>query len=127
VLARGHRVEQVPEVPLVVESGLESITRTKQAIAALKAVGAYADVQKAKASRKLRAGKGKLRNRRHVNRRGPLVVYDQDQGIVRAFRNLPGVEIAHVNSLNLLQLAPGGHLGRFVLWTKAAFLKLADN
>jgi len=29
-----------------------------------------------------------------------------------------------VNSLNLLQLAPGGHVGRFVIWTEAAFAQL---
>jgi len=28
--------------------------------------------------------------------------------------------------LNLLQLAPGGHLGRFIVWTRAAFAKLAE-
>ena len=27
-------------------------------------------------------------------------------------------------SLNLLQLAPGGHVGRFVIWTEAAFSAL---
>lgn len=30
-------------------------------------------------SRRLRAGKGKMRNRRHVQRRGPLIVYNKDQ------------------------------------------------
>ena len=29
-----------------------------------------------------------------------------------------------MDSLNLLQLAPGGHLGRFIIWTKPAFQKL---
>ena len=29
-----------------------------------------------------------------------------------------------MDSLNLLQLAPGGHVGRFVVWTKSAFEKL---
>jgi hypothetical protein len=67
-----------------------------------------------------------MRNRRHVARRGPLVVFNDDQGIVRAFRNLPGVEVCHVDRLNLLQLAPGGHLGRFVVWTAAAFNRLDD-
>jgi len=28
--------------------------------------------------------------------------------------------------LNLLQLAPGGHLGRFIIWTKSAFDKLDE-
>jgi large subunit ribosomal protein L4e len=127
VLARGHRIENVPEVPLVMDDAVQSIQKTKQAIAALKNVGAFADVEKAKASKKLRAGKGKLRNRRHTQRRGPLIVYGEDAGLVNAFRNLPGVELSHVDSLNLLQLAPGGHLGRFIVWTKSAFTKLNDN
>lgn len=127
VMARGHRIEKVPEVPLVLDNSVESLQKTKQAIATLKTVGAYADVEKAKASKKLRAGKGKLRNRRHTQRRGPLIVYGEDQGLVKAFRNLPGVELSHVDSLNLLQLAPGGHLGRFIVWTRSAFTKLNDN
>merc|ERR1711963_1158158 len=124
VLARGHKIDEVPEIPLVVEDATESIQRTKQAITALKACGAYDDVEKVKASRKLRRGKGKMRNRRHVQRWGPLIVYKEDKGIQQAFRNLPGVEYAHVDRLNLLQLAPGGHLGRFCIWTKSAFEKL---
>jgi large subunit ribosomal protein L4e len=127
VFARGHAISQVPEVPLVLDNGLESINKTKAAIAALRTVGAYADVEKVKGSRKLRRGVGKMRNRRHTQRRGPLIVYAQDNGIVRAFRNLPGVELASVNSLNLLQLAPGGHLGRFVIWTRDAFNALNAN
>ncbi|KAH8505580.1 hypothetical protein H0E87_012708 [Populus deltoides] len=29
-------------------------------------------------------------------------------------------EVANVERLNLVRLAPGGHLGRFVIWTKSA-------
>ncbi len=70
-------------MPLVLDNTIESLQKTKQAIAALKNVGAYADVEKAKASKKLRAGKGKLRNRRHTQRRGPLIVYGEDAGLVK--------------------------------------------
>ncbi|KAH7099911.1 ribosomal protein L4 domain-containing protein [Auriculariales sp. MPI-PUGE-AT-0066] len=124
VLARGHRIEQIGEVPLVIGNSIETVTKTKEAVVALKALGAYADVEKAASSRKLRAGKGKLRNRRHRQRRGPLIVFGEDGGISRAFRNLPGVETASVDRLNLLQLAPGGHIGRFIIWTESAFCKL---
>ncbi|CDO92311.1 unnamed protein product [Kluyveromyces dobzhanskii CBS 2104] len=124
VLARGHRVEKVPSIPLVIADDLESVQKTKEAVAALKAVGAHSDVIKVLKSKKLRAGKGKYRNRRFTQRRGPLVVYSQDNGIVKAFRNVPGVETANVASLGLLQLAPGAHLGRFVIWTQSAFSKL---
>jgi large subunit ribosomal protein L4e len=124
VMARGHRIDNVPEVPLVVPDSFQSLAKTKKALEALKECGADADVEKAKESRKIRAGVGKMRNRRHVQRRGPLVVFAEDHGITQAFRNLPGVELAHVDRLNLLQLAPGGHLGRFIIWTKSAFNRL---
>merc|ERR1719487_1640394 len=59
-------------------------------------------------------------------RRGPLVVYSEDNGIVRAIRNIPGVETASVDSLNLLTVAPGGNFGRFIIWTEGAFKKLNE-
>ena len=77
----------------------------------------------------MRAGKGKLRGRRHRQRRGPLVVYNPEtdgKDLVRAFKNIPGVETSPVTALNLLQLAPGGHLGRFIIWTSDAFKALDD-
>jgi large subunit ribosomal protein L4e len=126
VLARGHRIESVSEIPLVVSSSVESITKTKAAVAALQGLHAHADVTKVIASKKIRAGKGKARGRKHRQRRGPLIVYNEDNGIVQAFRNIPGVETTNVRSLNLLQLAPGGHLGRFVIWTEGAFALLDE-
>lgn len=32
VMARGHRIEQVPEVPLVISDAAESITKTSKAV-----------------------------------------------------------------------------------------------
>lgn len=126
VLARGHKVEHIPEIPLIVSNDLESVTKTKEAVAALKAIGAHYDVVKVLNSKKTRAGKGKLRGRRHTQRRGPLIIYGEDKGLVKGFRNLPGVETANVKALNLLQLAPGAHLGRFVIWTESAFAALDE-
>ena len=57
-------------------------------------------------------------------KRGPLVIYNDDQGLTKAFRNIPGVDCIQVNNLNLLKLAPGGHVGRFCIWTEGAFKKL---
>jgi len=125
VQARGHRVNSVPEFPLVVADAAEKIERTKEAVRFLKDVGAWADVQKVIDTVKVRAGKGKLRNRRYRSRRGPLVVYSgANVPLLKALRNIPGVEVAHVSRLNLLQLAPGGHVGRFIIWTESAFKEL---
>lgn len=38
VMARGHRISKVAEVPLVVDDGSESITKTSKAVALLKKV-----------------------------------------------------------------------------------------
>ena len=252
VMARGHRIEKIPEVPLVVSNGLENIDKTKSAMKLLQQLNAVADVERSKLSRcswlcyqvhvfvclfvclsiclsvclsvcvsvwlsvclsvcpsvcpsvclsvsvclslclsvslsvcpsvclflclslclsvplslclslcpsvslsvclsiclctrlsvcslprvythcssltvvcrKIRAGKGKMRNRRHVQRKGPLVIYNEDNGIRKAFRNIPGVDTCSVDCLNLLELAPGGHVGRFCIWSEGAFKKL---
>merc|ERR1711907_462570 len=56
---------------------------------------------------------------------GPLLVYgDSDYNLAQAARNIPGVDVCNVTRLNILQLAPGGHLGRFVVYTKSAFTQL---
>lgn len=105
------------------------MVKTSGAVALLKSIGAGPDLAKVKGSRKLRAGKGKMRGRRYRQRRGPLVVFDPEKDgkqIPHIFRNIPGVETCSVHALNLLQLAPGGHLGRFVVWTSAAFAVLDD-
>ncbi|KAJ1974122.1 60S ribosomal protein L4B [Dimargaris xerosporica] len=121
VTARGHRITEISEVPLVVSDNIQQFTSTKQAVAFLKAIHAYEDVAKVANNVTIRAGHGKLRNRRYRQRRGPLVVYNEDQGLVKAFRNVPGIDLVQVSSLNVLQLAPGGHMGRFVIWTQSAF------
>eukprot|EP00092_Neocalanus_flemingeri_P014108 GFUD01015217.1.p1 GENE.GFUD01015217.1~~GFUD01015217.1.p1 ORF type:complete len:361 (+),score=78.67 GFUD01015217.1:76-1158(+) len=124
VMAKGHVINGIAEVPLVVEDKVESFTKTKEAVVFLRRNKAWADVAKVYQTRRIRAGKGKLRNRRHVQKLGPLVIYAQDSGITKAFRNIPGVDTIQVGKLNLLKLAPGGHVGRFCIWTEAAFKQL---
>ena len=120
VMARGHKIDDVPEIPLVVDDSIQSAKKTSAAKDILAAIGALDDVEKAADSKKIRAGKGKARNRRYVLRRGPLVIYKANDGVEQAFRNLPGVELCCVDRLNLLQLAPGGHMGRFCIWSQSA-------
>merc|ERR1711881_747762 len=124
VMAKGHRVENIPEVPLVVSDKIQSYTKTKEAHIFLKKSKAWTDIEQVYKSKRFRAGKGKMRDRKRIQKRGPLVIYDQDQGLTKAFRNIPGVETISVDHLNLLKLAPGGHVGRFCIWTESAFKKL---
>merc|ERR1719336_356644 len=120
----GHVISGINEVPFVVSDKVQGFQKTKEAVEFLRRSKAWADVAKVYATRRMRAGKGKLRNRRTVQKRGPLVIYNDDQGLTKAFRNIPGVDCIQVDNLNLLKLAPGGHVGRFCIWTEGAFKKL---
>merc|ERR1719181_1261033 len=126
VMARGHKIGEVAELPLVVSDGAEGISKTKAAVELLKKLGCEEELTRVIDSKRVRKTKGKMRNRRYVMRRGPLVIYSEDNGIVKAMRNIPGVETASVERLNLLTLAPGGQFGRFVIWTEGAFKKLSE-
>jgi len=126
VMSKGHLIQEVPEFPLVVSDKIQEYNKTKQAVQFLRKIKAWNDIEKVYKSKRFRAGKGKLRNRRRVQRLGPVVVYGNDSGLTKAFRNIPGIETLNVEKLNLLRLAPGGHVGRFVIWTESAFRKLDE-
>ncbi|XDB65412.1 hypothetical protein ABFV05_019028 [Capra hircus] len=126
VVSKGHRIEDVPELPLVVEDKAEGYKKTMEAVLLLKKLKAWNDIKKAYASQRMRAGKGKMRNLRRIQRRGPCIVYNEDNGIIKAFRNIPGTTLLNVSKLNILKLAPGGHVGRFCIWTESAFRKLDE-
>merc|ERR1712149_11837 len=124
VMAKGHKIENVPEIPLVVSDDVQGFKKTKEAVGLLKRLKAYDDIKKVMKSRRIRAGVGKRRNRRHVQKRGPCIIYDKDEGISKAFRNIPGTTLISVDRLNLLKIAPGGHVGRFLIWTESAARRL---
>ncbi|CCJ36602.1 50S ribosomal protein L4P [Methanoculleus bourgensis MS2] len=122
VRERGHLFEG--DLPLVLEDRFEEITRTGDVIAALSALGIYADVERAKASRKVRAGRGTMRGRRYKQRKSVLIVTGNEP--LRAARNLAGVDAVTVNQLNTELLAPGTHAGRLTVWTESAIRRLEE-
>ncbi|RLI09541.1 50S ribosomal protein L4 [Candidatus Bathyarchaeota archaeon] len=120
VARRGHVVDEVPSLPLVASDEVQAIARTGEAVELFMNLGLWPDVLRAKESKKVRAGKGKMRGRRYKMAVGPLVVVGEDEGIIRAVRNLPGVDAVLARNLNIMLLAPGAHPGRLTLWTESA-------
>jgi large subunit ribosomal protein L4e len=122
VRARGHRFEA--KLPIVIEEAFEKLERTSDVIAALQATGVYPDVERARASRKVRPGRGKIRGRHYKQRKSLLIVTKGEP--LRAARNLAGVDAVSVNELNAEHLAPGTQAGRLTIWTAGAVKKLGD-
>lgn len=46
VLSKGHVVDQIPELPLVVSDKVQEFSKTKQAVQFLRRIRAWADIQK---------------------------------------------------------------------------------
>ncbi|MFP3308319.1 MAG: 50S ribosomal protein L4 [Nitrososphaeria archaeon] len=126
VLARGHVVPESLDLPVVVSSDLESLSRTRDLRAFLERLGLWPDVERA-ARRSTRGGKARWRGRARRPGRGPLIVVSTDGGISRAAENIPGVDVVLAKDLSVLDLAPGGHPGRLTIWTQGAISSLPGS
>jgi large subunit ribosomal protein L4e len=125
VSKRGHKFNDETTLPIVLIDELENIEKTQDVKDLFKKLGIWDDVDRAN-RRKIRAGKGKMRGRKSKIGKSPLIVINEDHGILKAARNIPGIDIVNVKGLNAELLAPGTHPGRLVVWGKTAFGSLDD-
>lgn len=123
---RGHVIENVPQLPIIVDDELIKVKKTKETREIFKKLGIIDDIVRAKTGKKIRAGKGTMRGRKYKSPKGPLIVVGEDKGISLGARNHPGVDVVVVENLNAELLAPGTHPGRLTVFTKSAIEKLGD-
>ncbi len=126
VEGRGHVVGE-KALPIVVVDDLEGLEKTRQVRELLEKLGVWGDVERAKKGKRVRSGKGKMRGRRYKVPKSLLIVVGEDKGIVKAARNLPGVDVASADVLNVEHLAPGGEPGRLAIYTVSALKKLEER
>ena len=129
---RGHRfAEEISSLPIVLgdysENGekidIEAFNLnggTRKVNAIFEALGLGDDLRRAREGRKIRAGKATMRGRVHKTPKSVLLVVASKDGLAKAARNLPGVDVVAAKDLSAEDLAPGGDLGRLTVFTKAA-------
>ncbi len=127
VVFRGHIIDKVTALPVVVSDELEGLKTSGEAKGVLQKLGLWNDVERVNESKRVRAGRGKMRGRKYKQAVGPLIIIGEDKGISRGARNFPGIEVMKVPLLNAETLAPGGTPGRLTLWTRGAIQKLAGG
>ena len=132
VSGRGHRfAEEISSLPIVLgdysENGekidIEAFNLnggTRKVNAIFEALGLGDDLRRARNGRKIRAGKATMRGRVHKTPKSVLLVVANKDGLAKAARNLPGVDVVAAKDLSAEHLAPGGDLGRLTVFTKAA-------
>ena len=126
VAERGHIIDKVPQIPLIVTDELEKLKTAKEVEEAFSKLGLSEDLQRAKA-RKVRAGKGTMRGRRYKKKKSALVVVSGKTDISKGAGNLHGVDVVGVKHLGVEQLAPGTHHGRLTIYTKSAIDAIAQR
>jgi large subunit ribosomal protein L4e len=123
VASRGHRIKRV-ELPIVVSDEVESVSKTSELVNLLEKIGLKEELQRLYDGVKRNSGHSRLRGRSYREKVGPLLIVTNDRGVGRTAQSIPGVEVARVDSLNLLELAPGGVPGRLTMWTESSLTAL---
>jgi len=121
---RGHKISKVPEIPLVIDDKIQTVKKTKLMYSILTELGLKEDLNRVKKGKKIRAGKGKRRGRKYKGRKSILIIIKEDFGIIKAARNIPGINVVKFENVSIAHLAPGGLPGRLILWAQSAFNEL---
>jgi large subunit ribosomal protein L4e len=120
---RGHIVS---EYPLVLEDEVENFKKLKEIYALLLKLGLEKELERSSKTSE-RSGKAQRRGRTVRQRKGPLIVVSKKCSLENAAKNIPGVDVIRVDSLNAEVLAPGCDFGRLTLYTKGAVEKLSKQ
>lgn len=123
VSRRGHQLPEGTPLPIVLSDDIESLGRTKDLKLTLNTLGLGEELARVSKGKRP-SGKPKLRGRRAKTKRGPLIIVSEDSGIFKAAGKLTGVDCVLASNLSPIHLAPGGHPGRLVLWSKSALNSL---
>ncbi len=124
VKSRGHKIPE--SYPFVLSSEFESLDKTAEFAKAFKILGLGEEMIRS-ATKTIRAGKGKLRNRRYKRRVGPVIVVSSNARALVTAKNLAGFTVIKVSDLNAEILAPGCHFGRAALFTENALAEMAEK
>ena len=125
VIARGHIVDKIPQIPLIVSDDFERIGVMIDLKKMFVSLGLWDDIERVSERIRIRSGKGKMRGRRYKEGKSLLIVVSStDASVIKVARNLPGIDVVPVRNLSVLYLAPGGVPGRLTVWTLSAIDEL---
>ncbi|MEM3781375.1 MAG: 50S ribosomal protein L4 [Candidatus Micrarchaeaceae archaeon] len=103
-------------LPVVVESGIEHVTKTKELYSILERLIGN-DLERSHNPR-LRKGLRRL-SRRRIFRKSAVIIAKDASSLGRAGRNIPGIDVVQIDKLTIGKLAPGGN-PRLAIWTEPA-------
>ncbi len=121
LVSKLHKLGNVP-IPIILEDKVNEIKKTKDILSLLDKLGLSQEIERSK-SKRIRAGKGKMRGRRYKRKVGILIVTTNKTNLEKAARNL-NVEVINSDELSVKTLSHAGLPGRLVIWTEGALSKI---
>jgi len=122
VKERGHEIE-LKELPIVVIDSIEDLKKTSDVKSFLEKI--IKEELKRCSEKKVRSGRGKTRGRKYKKKKGPLMIVSRECPLIKAAKNIPGIDIVKTDELNVELLAPGSQAGRLTVFTKGALENLS--
>ena len=124
VAGRGHHIPL--EYPFILDASFENLSKTKEVENILIQLGFEKELQRSSV-KKVRAGVGKLRGRKYQRKKGILIVVGDNCPLLKAAKNIAGIDVIAAKTLNAKWLAPGAMPGRVTLWTAKAIANIEQN
>lgn len=117
IVSRGHRVEGISDFPIIASDSIESITKSRDLVQALLAFGLAEDLS--------RTGTSKAKGTKNGSRAksagtSALVVVRKGSNVCRLATSIAGIDVKDVDSLSVLDLAPGGKPIRLTVFSKGS-------
>jgi large subunit ribosomal protein L4e len=117
IVSRGHRVEGISDFPIIASDSIESINKSRDLVQALLAFGLAEDLSRSGASK----AKGtKSGSRAKSAGTSALVVVRKGSNVCRLATSIPGIDVKDVESLSVLDLAPGAKPIRLTVFSKGS-------
>lgn len=124
VISNGQKLPN--SYPFVLDSSVEEISKTKDVNTFLLNLGFTEELNRTQI-RKVRAGRGTMRNRTYVVKRGPLfVVSSDDSPLLKALRNIKGFEVVTPDLLMASDFGMSDKIGRAVVFTNSALTEFME-
>ncbi|MEM5793300.1 MAG: 50S ribosomal protein L4 [Candidatus Aenigmatarchaeota archaeon] len=125
VKGRGHIIDGIKNLPIVLKDDIESVKKTKEIKNILINLGLEKELKRVE-EKKVRPGKGKRRGRKYKRKVGPIIIVKEDKGIIKAGKNIPGLDVKVVDDLTIRDLSPGAVPGRLAIFSQSAIKSLEE-
>ena len=124
LVSKRHKITEM-ELPIIITDEIQGIAKVKDVEKIIESLKIKSDLDRAKI-KKVRPGKGKMRGRKYKRKKSILFVVSGNKGIVKAAKNLTGVDVCNVSNVNVELLAPGAQAGRLTVFDEGSIKKLGE-